>query len=872
MKKRILFSACVLAACFTACTNDDFQAEQNKNVVVNEAGEVIGADLVSNGMSMKLSDGSADTRVAEGNKWEVGDQTGLAWYQFGKTGIKDEQLEADWYKGTNAGTYNDLYANHLFINQDGNNWVTYGDIYQGAYFSYFPFERLPKESKKKVIAPNAEAQTEDYATEYRNKAMRISAQDFIAYDDVNEETLELNKEFILAPMVNILGVDATPGKGIADEKGDFLKKMIIKQMSIANGTSDAIFTTEGTLVPRYLPKAVDTRNQRKSDETIWKELDEAVCNATQGRNSILTNAETSASLTTKVENEDFNLSKVNTIRAFAFPLAKGANYTTQYPSITFTMGSPKGNWNYGTFRVVYNKNLAESEGNNDIIGDLRTMFDANTPIPAATWVKNISGEPGKWDRIEGRKAELNVADFTPTTSGIKSEEQWNDYVDLIDALAANGKTFTNNQQLFQLGGDVEFTSEIRVPENVNVILNTGNYHVVIAADQKWNHKLITNDSRYKSNVVVEEGVTLTVDPETEGQVMDVTSLDNNGIIRAGQYASVSTNTARALDNTDGRVIVEFGAWVYPTDDAKEGVVAYEVSEGTQEEVTEIEVLVKGGKNTNNEYANVNTLIIQNGVVLDLNAKGTTKPGADGGRYDLDGQDVVYSMPELKDVDIEMEGGSVVRSLSGTNKNVKNIIAIKGENTISDLEPLGNITVKDGKLYVVTDTRVYNPGLDLMMPATAQIEVNGGTLYANTDVWVNKVILNVPGNIETENGSYFYIPSEDCLIKQPGTNFTPGLRYTNGAAATTVKNSFEALKVNTSADTSSEANFLAAMNAYVKSHYDASLTGDSYVGFYNDFSKWLVSINRTALDGKTDITSADLALFTQLTGYVFTWGE
>lgn len=53
MKKVYLLSSCVLAACLTACNNEDFLTEQSINANVNADEAVVGADLVSKGMNSK---------------------------------------------------------------------------------------------------------------------------------------------------------------------------------------------------------------------------------------------------------------------------------------------------------------------------------------------------------------------------------------------------------------------------------------------------------------------------------------------------------------------------------------------------------------------------------------------------------------------------------------------------------------------------------------------------------------------------------------------------------------------------------------------------------------------------------------------------
>ena len=110
MKKRVLFSACVLAACFTACTNDDFQSamEGNQNVAT-EIGETVGADLVSKGMTITVQDGEADTRMGASGNFTNGDIIGLAAYNLNKAGeYGNTQNQSDW-SASNANQDRKIY-------------------------------------------------------------------------------------------------------------------------------------------------------------------------------------------------------------------------------------------------------------------------------------------------------------------------------------------------------------------------------------------------------------------------------------------------------------------------------------------------------------------------------------------------------------------------------------------------------------------------------------------------------------------------------------------------------------------------------------------------------------------------------------------
>lgn len=839
MKKRILFSACVLAACVTACTNDDFMAEKNNNSVINEAGEVVGADLVSSGMSMTLSDGSASTRVTD-NGWQVNDKSGLAWFQYDKnTAITATQNRTTWYKGTGTtpDDYN-LYANHLFTMRDNGMWTTEGDIYQGAYFAYFPFDRLEASSKIKKIAPNALPQTEDFETEWQNKALMISSQDFIAQDDVTADLVLNDKPFILNPMVNILGVTLTPTSDISN---DYLKGMVIKQMTISNGTSDKIFTTEAKLKPAGLPKAVNSTNgQRKTDKQIIEDLDEVLAASTAESSAILAEGVGSASLTTVVENADFNLSKDNKIRVFALPLQTGAKYTseTTMPSITVTMKNPKYDWNLGTFTISRNNALTEGETNLDALQGLRNIFNSDKSAGDNTWVANIVGTPGDVKRLS-KTVELYVKDFNPTTNGIKSQDQWNDLVDLIDALHDAGKTFTTTP-VFALSGEVKFKDAIKTPKDVQIALNTPSTSkmVIVKGDEEveWPANLITTNNT--TNIVVDEGATLKVGSDGTEVNLLASSIENNGTIMAGKNASISTSTTDTkyganygakLDNK-GRVIVEYGAYVYPSS-GKEGVIAYVVTNTEGSTIGNINTLInKTDGAVQKGYAQVNTLVID-GVTLDLNAQATP---AGGDRYEtID----ATQLSSLASINIELENGSIVYT-TGTNKKVNDVTAVSGDNNnTTDVDVDGDIIVNDATLNVNSDK-------DPKWALTLQDVKNNGQLNVNTNMNVANLYNNNKIDVYSSLIVYTYTYDQKGDAYYHGAaDIIKASETTEAVAVATAWNSVLASDGWDLATLSTYSNFISKVPNTLEE-------GWPLTDFFNAINAWRVANGRDAVSALT----------------------
>ncbi|MCL1614974.1 hypothetical protein M3090_00925 [Bacteroides sp. ET71] len=755
MKKRVLFSACALAACFAACTNDDFQTEQN-NTVINEAGEVIGADLVSSGMKMNINDGSADTRINENGQWETGDQIGLGWYKY-KTAIDKEQLYSDWASGSGWTTDNNLYANILFTLQSDGWWQTQADVYQGAYFAYWPFQRMTSGSKLKVVAPNDVPQTDDsFKSDVYKNSLYLSAQDFIEYADVDESTMTLESEFVLSPMVNAIGVVATPEAKIAS---DYLKSMIITEMQISvGGSNNNIITPSATLSPRYLPKTINDDGSARGDKELREELDKAAVAATGTSKAILTDQAPKVNyLRTAIANNNFTLAKNNTLRAFAFPFQKGATYTDrQFPSVKVTVKSANGDWKLGTFAV----NNTNSE---TLATNLKQMFDDAQRGEKFSMVQNILGEPGSRgvpQTPESMTANLTVKDFTPATSGIKTVKHWNDLVTLVNELENAGKVFANNQVVFTLGGDLNFIEngeQLKTPDNVDIVLNTGSRKLVINGEVEWPAHLITNDTRYTTNIVVNEGATLKVGIDRNEVVnLIASSIENNGTIKAGAKASISADKnnltyGNKLENNN-MVIVEFGAYVYPAV-GQEGIIAYEMDNNEPNTIGEINTLMElESSNSQKGYAQINTLILSNGVELDLNAQ--ARAAGEGNRYE-EGSNAEY-LNSLENIDIIMRGASIVRKAGGKYSKVADITVEEGANTITDVEPQGNIDIlKGSELTLASEIAIplVDDGTPLVLADDAVIN-NEGTLYVNNTT-TTKDFINKVGTVKVESDEKLY---------------------------------------------------------------------------------------------------------------------
>lgn len=744
----------MLAACLTACNNEDVLNESPIQNITEET-SVVGADLVSHGMRININGNDVSTRVTNDGEWFANDQVGLAWYNFKKKGnIYEEQSKTEW-NANNFGSDNKLYANHIFTVENVNGvdeFTTMTDVYQGAYFIYFPYERLGG-VKEKYVEFNAAPQTGDFDFERYNKAFRISTQDFISADEAVGENNELEKAFALKMAVSPLKVDVTPSEEI---KGNtYFQGVKVTKLQISAGGNAATtlpFITKAQLNPNGLPKVVRDR----FNEIDYSASYQAIFNAAASK-AFITDFTTASTLITNVENDAYTLDEARSVRAFVYPLNSLVAYTSaQYPTATVTVSKTQNGktWIVGTFAVnnINSKGFAEklrsylSDGNNGV-SRAAIQLDKILSNGDNVGYLNLSGDAA---------ANLELANFTPTLT-ITSVDQWNDMVALYNALdelgAIDKLAAAYKKPTFTWAGTEAFNGEIQTPENVEVKLKTTK-PMVIEGEVTWPKNLITDgDETITVNGTLRVG-------ETEEVTIDA-NLTNKGIIYAGQFASIGTKNDDANNNTvinSSRIYVTYGAYVYPKQ-GNEGEIAYIVDNNDKSTINKIAKLVKKGtSSTQQNYANVNLLVIQN-TTLDLNAEGDGTSGSDDRYETTTGQTVM--MPNLQDVAIEVNNGNIEKVLEGNNTKVKSVKTVGGENSITDVQiNRGDITIAEQTTLAINS--VVTPVKATILGITDI--VNKGTLNANTNVETT----NIDNTFGTINVASNYAITYKNTYKQGGT--------------------------------------------------------------------------------------------------------
>ena len=719
MRTKFLLSAVALTATFAACNNENVPSGVENNLPANQ--EIVGATLVSEGGSISL--GGVESRV-NANGWETSDKLALAWYNLtGTSGkITDDQLKLDW---TGLGNDKAVYANHLFTRSEEGKFVTNSNIYQGAHFIYFPYTYSGKPGVMSVNV-NAEAQTTDYTSDVLNKALYVSAQDFISASEVDAKTGKLAKDFYITPAVNTLKVNVTPEAGIASNS--FLKNLEISKLHIWN--QEALFKVAATINPNRVPKVQIDAEGEVSVENTYKALKENLANAFEGTSD--------SELTTNID-ADITLANAASLRAFTLPTAV-ATIPAKWTEIAVHVkanGAEEGvSYDLGYFRLYVKDATYANENNQKALKKLQEALYDNTK--AYYLGKNINNESNL--NAVGLNIDLLASEFVADYN-ISNLEEWNLTVAMVDAF--NSLSTTKVKPTFNLTGAVCVTEgeTINVPAAGLAVetIATG-AKVCFETDYTVNTALANVFSK-EDKVVIEDDVTLTI----EDNVVLNATVTNEGIINVGYKAQLGNKTdANVINN--GRINVVYGSYVYTSTN---GVIAFEVSTNTP--AYEIDNLINADVRftTYTGQALVNTLVVNANNVLDLMKVDNTASSIDPytGTVVTGGA----AMPNLKDIDIEMNGGTIVSEQEFT-KSVKSISVLSGVNSINDVNIMTDLVVKVGAEATLNATE----HLHGTTPVKHNMIINGdidneGKLIANTTVNTENID-NEKGNIIVNAGN------------------------------------------------------------------------------------------------------------------------
>ena len=220
---KFTFAVLALMSVFTACTKEEFAPVQ----------EVAEAKLLGTNLSVDFTFGS-QTKVDANGNWTSGDKLGLAWH-------RNDVAPAG------------IYANHLFVKEsDDANFTTYGNVYEGWHFAYYPYayDKTIGNPKTFVINPK---QTETIDKDIFTTRLHLSVlQSLNSKYNLDNDKL-VNTHFIMRRAVKALNVGITPDNDI--KTSPVLSGLKIK--SVVLSANEQIFRTgEVTIDPNQIPEPV----------------------------------------------------------------------------------------------------------------------------------------------------------------------------------------------------------------------------------------------------------------------------------------------------------------------------------------------------------------------------------------------------------------------------------------------------------------------------------------------------------------------------------------------------------------------------------------------------------------------------------------
>lgn len=743
MKTKYLLSTLAISAAFVACTNEDFTVDEQMNAANKE---VVGAKLLSKGLTINLGGSeSADSRATISG-WEVGkDVAGLGWV------VKDDPkaYQTD-VKLSEVG--NTLYSNHFFqYTEDG--WNTKSNIYEGWHFAYFSYAHQSRPSELVFNVNDKVYAGGDNREDAYNNAPYLSGAIFLSEDNVDTANGTIEETLNIKRIVNAV----YPTLDVTEDftENDTLNNIAIKSLTVKMSDRNKFYKTI-KVVPSNLP----TGEIESVDSLYYKK--DSVALVREGRTN---------TITTTLKEGMFKLNQNHETRFFLAPLYKVSSAKDKLSVRVDVAG--------GHFDVAY---TPEKDDKGNDVELTETQFANNAAIEKLNALFNspgfVSGKKNyslynvyETTRFGNMNFVLGLENFTADYL-VEDIDDWNACVALADALKEEAPVFT-----LKKGANVIFTDTITAPKNgVKVTVAEGTGNLTVDGELNWNNA-ISFDNTKSVHVTVNKDAVLSVD-----NVLNPSWLYNNGTIKAGALSTISTESGRLTNS--GLVIVEYGAYVYPNSGAV-GKIAYVVPATNY--FDKVATLVK--KDNAEGQANVNTLIINEGVTLDcVKTTQTEGTGAVTDRYNPEDEKPGSSSStalKLDGINIEINGGSIVTTKEypvtvanvamngGSIENVKiasdlmaegineiitesiegKVTISSGETTITGATFKKDVTVEGGKLTLVDCTiegTLTNKGT-VVLESEEYIHitniVNNGTLIANNDVFVTNVTLN-PKSVTT----------------------------------------------------------------------------------------------------------------------------
>lgn len=716
MKTKLLFSTLFATALFTACTSEELL-----NGVAGEEAEVVGAELLSKGLSFELGT-SAETRIADG-KWQEGDKVGLGWFVNGNYG------EAQAYTPNGQALLPQMAINHRFF-FDGEKFQSSSNIYKGWHMAYSPYAYTEQANQNLIIPMNAVDQAvADFKDDQLANRPAISAKDFLDATKINKETGMITTKYDLYYIANQwsprLAVDAFfSGQ-------EYLKNLKVKYVAVR--TTDGKPFQDAVMVdPKKAPSfqyAVWDKelNDKKGG---WKPADDFTKDASYNDDmtkaqfvndifgageAIQPNGDAVAEVKRKIASTTgFKLdTDQNRINMFFNPVE-----IADYKTLQIEVGVDQGKFVLAYVEEDKDKEPYKSMSDTDKAAQQKVnkalKYFAESMKNGVIAIEDKKEVPAKATGAYGAgegALTLTKKDFDADFDNIKTVDDWNKAVALYDALGYNKKDA--QAEIFKLTGDIAFTDGIAMPANGNQINVTGGKKMVINGNITYPAKLNTDatvnlevkgtlnvaSTETFNQVIVNKDAILNL-AEINGKLV-AAETTNLGTINVGKAATLETttltNNGKAdKKDVDGIIDVVYGSYVKTQTSDITGIIQFTLTKDTK--AFQINNLVN--QDVAKKTARVNTLVIPAGITLDLNAVDT-----DAILDPYTGVNMSEKLKSLENVDIVIDGGILIGDMSKNDKNykVRNVIARTLTNQIKQITAK-NITInKDAVLGIYNDT-------------------------------------------------------------------------------------------------------------------------------------------------------------------------
>lgn len=517
------------------------------------------------------------------------------------TGIAQEQYPITWANFANV-TDNKLYANNMF-EYAGNSFGYDGDIYEGAYFAYWPFERLNTIKEKRFDLNNNQdvASAEQF---YLKNAVAVSAIDSINARNVAGTFVtreNVSKQFSLVTVVNAISVNTT---FTGSENVDGMK---IAKVELTTAGKN-LFCTEASFNPHKLPVAVYTNGQYNSETTKANMTKDQLF----GTDKAFVMGTYKSTLTSEPA-IDMPVNAANTFAMLTYPTA---NQTVTTDEVEVKLTVKEGNAEVGYYTIKYkdsDDSNSDNAQNNNALSKLAQLLNGGYSLNGKTY--SLQNMNTVYFNIP---LKLNMSMYTSTKDWVvNSADAWNSAVEAIDALNLTDATI-------KLNGNIAFTTVApKFPKTAKLQVDGGTYTMTI---NKELSATINKDVK-DLNFVVMSGATLTV---AEGATVNGT-IQVDGILNMNGKAEGNITITKSAYHAG---VVNLGAKGYISGNVTNGNVI-NVTEGTANKIIgtvsggKVIAIVTNGANAANINSNVKATDITfagatvNNVVLNASITYTT---------------------------------------------------------------------------------------------------------------------------------------------------------------------------------------------------------------------------------------------------------